>query len=111
MSLVGRMFRRREPQGDPGDVVQIVGAVDVGNADVGPIVEVCIASATFGAVPTSPPWQPGDGATTSCDGDAFATLYTELTDAERAVLAVESAAESQAATAASAKRESPWSRS
>ena len=108
MSIVGRMFRRREPQGDPGDVVQIVGAVNVGNADVGPIVEVCIASASFGAVPTSPPWQPGDGATTSCDGDAFAAMYTEFTDAERAVLAVEQAAEADEATAASAERESPW---
>lgn len=111
MSLVGRMFRRRKPKGDAGDVVVLTGAVDVGNRDVGPIVEVCIASATFGAVPTSPPWQPGDGATTSCDGEAFAAMYTAFTDAERAVLAVEQAAEAEEATTASAGRESPWRRS
>jgi hypothetical protein len=111
MTVVGRMFKRREPVGDAGDVVVLTGAVDVGSVATGPVIEVVIAPAEFGAVPTSPPWEEGDGSSTSLDGDAFASMYRELDSSERAVLAIEQAAEAEAATAASAERQSPWSRS
>ncbi len=110
-TLAGRMFKRRQPLGDAGDTVTLLGAMNVGNATVGPVIEVVLSSATFGAVPSTPPWQSGDGSTTTCDGDAFAALYTELDPAERTVLAIEQAAESEAASAKSAERESPWRRS
>lgn len=105
------MFRRREPLGDPGDVVTLLGAIDVGSVHVGPIIEVVVTSATFGAVPTSLPWQDGDNATITCNGEAFAQLYTEMTDTERSILALEQAAEAHTAKKASTKRDSPWSRS
>ncbi len=103
--LAGRWFVRRTKRSDPGDVVVIVGAVDVGGYG-GPAAEVVVTCAEFGAVPDG--W---DGAVTSYDLDAFAEEYRELGDAERAALALEQAAESKAATQASAGKDSPWRRS
>jgi hypothetical protein len=103
--LAGRVFRRRTPANDPGDVVICLGAVDVGG-HAGPIPEIVIASATFGAIPDG--W---DAATVSYGIEQFAADYTEANDSERAVLALEQAAAASEADKASAKRESPWSRS
>ena len=103
--LAGRVFRRRRPAGDPGDVVIALGAVDVGGYS-GPIAELVVASATFGAIPDG--W---DAATITYGLEAFAEDYIEADDSERALMALDAAAKAQEATKATAKRESPWSRS
>jgi hypothetical protein len=102
--LQGRSFRRRDPQGDPGDVVTVGGAIDVGNADVGPIAELCISSVNFGELI--------DGeAVATIDVDTFAAEYTELSDADLAVLRADAVAASiedtKKAEAAAAKGDIP----
>jgi hypothetical protein len=103
--LAGRVFRRRDPQADAADVVICLGAMDVGGYG-SPAAELCVASATFGAVP--PDW---DSATVTYDLAAFAEDYTEVTDAERGILAAEQAVEAKAASERAETRESPWRRS
>lgn len=85
--LQGRTFRRREPHGDAADVVVVGGAIDVGNADVGPIPELCISSATFGELI--------DGeAVTTIDLDVFARDYSEMDGAAIALIRAEQVAAS-----------------
>ncbi len=104
--LAGRMFKRREPQADDpaGNVVTVLGAMDVGGS-AGPLVELVVASATYGAVPSG--WE---SASVTYDLSAFAEDFTEINGAERAALALEQAAEAKAATDAQEPRESPWRR-
>lgn len=106
--LQGRHFRRRHPQDDPGDVVVVGGAIDVGNSDVGPIAELCISSANFGELI--------DGeAVATIDLDTFAAEYAEMNGADIALLHAEQIAASiegtQAAEEAAARDEIPtWRR-
>lgn len=102
--LQGRTFRRREPQGDPGDVVVVGGAVDVGNVDVGPVLELCISSVNFGELI--------DGeAVATIDKDTFAREYTEMDDAGLALIRAEqvtaSIQDTQAAVEAAKNDEIP----
>jgi len=103
--LARRTFRRREPRGDAGDLVVCVGVTDVGG-DGGPLAELVITSATFGAVPDG--W---DAPTITYGMEQFAAAYTETNAAERAAGALAAAAASKVATKASAGKVSPWSRS
>lgn len=103
--LAGRTFRRREPNGDAGDLVVCVGVTDVGG-EAGPLAELVITSATFGAVPDG--W---DAPTITYDTAQFAAAYTETNAAERAAGALAAVAASKVATKASAGKVSPWSRS
>lgn len=102
--LAGRIFVRREPVGDPGDAVTVLGVTLVGSIDPHP--ELVVASTTFAAIPEG--WH---SAVDSFDLDAFAELYREAAGAEIAILKVDALAASEKATKAAAKRESPWSRS
>ena len=102
--LAGRVFVRRDPQGDPGDTVTVLGVTLVGSIDQRP--ELVVACTTFGAIPEG--WTV---ATESFDFDSFAHEYREVTGAETAALKVDALATAEAATKAAAKRESPWSRS
>jgi len=102
--LQGRHFRRREPVGDASDVVVVGGVVDVGNADVGPIAELCVSSANFGELI--------DGeAVATIDTDTFAAEYTEMNGADIALLHAEQLAASiegtKAAEDAAARDEIP----
>jgi hypothetical protein len=97
--LAGRVFARREQQDDAADLVTVLGATDVGGA-AGPEVELVVSCAAFGAVP--PGW---DAATVTYNLDAFASEYREVSDAERASLALSQAAEAKSAAEASAHRE------
>jgi len=103
--LSGRIFRRRKPQADDpaGEYVVALGATDVGGS-AGPMVELVVASATWGATPSG--WE---APSVTYDLDAFAQDYAEATPAERAALALEQAAEAKAVS--TGKRQSPWSRS
>lgn len=98
--LSGRIFKRRAPQGDAGDWVVCLGAVDVGGYG-GPCAEIVIASTDFGALPEG--W---DAATVSYDLGAFAEQYADTNAAERATLALAAKAAAKPPT----KRESPWRR-
>lgn len=103
--LAGRTFRRREPGGDAGDLVLCVGVTDVGG-EAGPLAELVITSATFGAVPDG--W---DSPTITYDMAQFAEVYTETNAAERAAAALAATAAAKVATKASAGKVSPWARS
>lgn len=102
--LAGRTFKRREPRGDAGDVVLVVGVTDVGGSG-GPLAELVVTSATFGAVPAG--W---DAPTITYDMEQFAENYTETNAAELAALALAAAAAGKVATKASEGKDSPWRR-
>lgn len=99
----GRLFVRREPQDDAGDVVRVcgitpqyIGAEFIAN-------RLVVEAAEYGAVPDD--W---DASRVMYDVEDFTADYREANPAEVAALAVEQAADAKAATAASAKRQSPW---
>ena len=105
-SIIGRTWRRREPQGDPADIVISVGTIDYGNADIGPVPELIVTCREFGAIPDG--W---DSATESYPFEDFAREYTEASDQAVAVLAVEDALKAKEADerVAAEDRLSPWS--
>lgn len=102
--LAGRVFMRRESQGDPGDAVTVLGVTLVGSIDPHP--ELVVSSTTFGAIPEG--WTE---ASETFDFDSFAEEYREVDGAEMAVLKLDALAGAENAAKAAARRESPWSRS
>lgn len=104
--LHGRIYVRREPEQDPGDTVRALGAFQIGDERSGITTEVVVEAVEFGAVPAGQPWN--GASSTSFDLAGFAAIYRPAHDAEASLLALASAAESEAATKASAKRTSPW---
>jgi hypothetical protein len=106
--LHGKLYARREPvEGCPANTVRALGAFGVGDERTGVENELVVETTTFGAIPSGDEWA-GASSTTFNVGE-FARLFRPLNEAEAAVLALESAAEAEAATKVSAKRASPWS--
>ena len=102
----GTFYRRREPRGDAGDCVVLVGGAMVGDSESTPTGALIVQSATFGAVPDG--W---DSVTVPFAIDEFVQEYTEMSDAERGIIGVEQALAAQAETEklqADPDRLSPW---
>ena len=108
-SPVGKFYVRRETVGDAGDCVVLKGFMRQELHGGGHRDLLIVSSATFGA--EVPGWDPLDAPDATFELDEFTSEYREETDTERALRAVSEAADSQAATKAAAKRQSPWSRS
>ena len=103
MTPIGKHYVRREPADDCGDVVVLKGVSVEELTGGGERNLLVVASAQFGEVPAG--WEEADALFSSED---FVEEYREQNDAERALLAVEAAAEAKAATVANADRISPW---
>lgn len=108
LGLQGKLYARREPvDGCPANTVRALGAFAVGDERTGVESELVVETTTHGAIPEGDEW--AGASSTTFNVVEFARLYRPLNDAEASLLALESAAESEAATKASAKRTSPWS--
>lgn len=106
--LHGKLYARREPvEGCPANTVRALGAFSVVDERSGVENELIVETTTFGAIPEGAEW--ADASSTTFPVAEFSRLYRPLDDAETALLALESAAEYEAATKGNAKRTSPWS--
>lgn len=94
---------RREPAGDAGDVVVLKGATVEEPVGGGTIDLLIVSSSTFGATPAA--WEDPDALFTATE---FSTEYRPQTEVERSVLALEQAANAEAAAKANENRISPW---
>jgi len=100
---IGKFYVRREPQGDAGDVVVLKGTTVEEPLGGGTIDLLIVSSSTFGA--TVDGWEDLDALFTSAE---FITEYRPQTEVERSVLALEQAANAEAAAKANEDRISPW---
>jgi len=101
---IGKFYVRREPAGgDAGDVVVLKGTIVEHPIGGGMIDLLIVSSSTFGAIPAA--WEESDALFTSAE---FIAEYRPQTDAERSLLALEQAADAQAAAKANEDRISPW---
>jgi hypothetical protein len=103
----GQYYKRREPQGDAGDVVRLTGATRVSTTPEVQTDILVVEAAEFGVVPAD--W---DSAVEVFEVADFIKTYRKLDDAERSLLVLEQkVAAEKAADAIDEKYPdgSPWS--